>query len=254
MKNPRLSNYKLNKRISTTNSISDFAQEFNVVKKINTLMSSSDNRKKLEAYRLAFQLIGLGIFAYFGSKSTIYVILLSVPLALLIGPVYCGWMCPRGMFQEIFGRLGRKVLKKRYNVAIPKKFHPRLLYLRYALMVFVLITLILSEIQLLSESIQILILEGLIGIMIVSVMLSFFVDRAACRYFCKEGAVGGLTNLVKLRKIKRDSSLCNSCGICDKVCPMWIEVSKKDAVKDHCCISCFKCVQRCPVNALCIDD
>ncbi|NYT19826.1 MAG: 4Fe-4S dicluster domain-containing protein, partial [Methanosarcinales archaeon] len=52
------------------------------------------------------------------------------------------------------------------------------------------------------------------------------------------------------RKIRRDHSLCNSCGVCDRVCPMWIDVSKKDVVRDTACISCMKCVQKCPVDAL----
>ncbi len=224
------------------------------MKIVNDLLSNPAKRKTVEAFRLILQLTGLSIFVYFGSQSTIYIILLSVPLALLLGPVYCGWMCPRGLFQDIFASLGRKVLGKRYNTAVPRKFHPWLIYSRYILMVFVLLTLILSEFTYLPESTEILVLEGLVAIMIVSILLSFFVDRAACKYFCKEGAAAGLLNLVSRGKIKRDNSLCNSCGICDRICPMWIEISKKDTVIDHSCVCCFKCVQVCPVNALSIDD
>ncbi|WP_340818815.1 4Fe-4S binding protein [Methanolobus sp. WCC4] len=224
------------------------------MKNVNDLLSDSARRKSVEAFRLIMQLTGLAIFVYFGSQSTIYVILLSVPLALLFGPVYCGWICPRGLFQDIFARLGRRVLGKRYNAAVPRKFHPWLMYSRYALMLFVLVTLILSELDLLPESTGILILEGLVAIMIVSILLSFFVDRAACKYFCKEGAAAGLLNLVSRKKIRRDASLCNSCGICDRVCPMWIDVSKRYIVTDHSCVCCFKCVQACPLDALYIDE
>lgn len=111
------------------------------MKNVNDLLSDPARRKSVEAFRLFLQLTGLAIFIYFGSQSTIYVILLSVPLALLFGPVYCGWMCPRGLFQDIFARLGRKVLGKRYNTAVPGKFHPVMMYSRYVLMVFVLVTL-----------------------------------------------------------------------------------------------------------------
>ncbi|WP_406657100.1 4Fe-4S binding protein [Methanolobus sp. ZRKC2] len=224
------------------------------MKDINDLLSSSSTRKKVERFRLFLQLAGLAIFVYFGSQSTIYVILLSVPLALLFGPVYCGWMCPRGLFQDIFARVGSKTLGKRYNVAVPRRFHPFLMYSRYILLLFVLMTLILSVLGVLQESIEILILEGLVAIMIFSILLSLFVDRAACKYFCKEGAVGGLLNLVSRKKVTRDTSLCNSCGICDRVCPMWIKVSKKHIVTDHSCVCCFKCIQACPVCALHIKE
>jgi len=224
------------------------------VKIVNDLLSNTGKKKTVEAFRLILQLTGMAIFVYFGSQSTIYFILLSVPLALLFGPVYCGWICPRGLFQDIFAKLGRKILGKRYNTAVPRKFHPWLIYSRYVLMVFVLVTLILSEFGFLAESSEILVLEGLVTIMIVSILLSFFVDRAACKYFCKEGAAAGLLNLVSRGKVRRDASLCNVCGICDSTCPMWIEVSKKDIVTEHSCVCCFKCIQVCPVNALYIDE
>ncbi|MCM1987830.1 4Fe-4S binding protein [Methanococcoides seepicolus] len=207
--------------------------------------------EKVERFRLSLQLIGLAIFIYFGSQSTFYVVLLSVPVALLFGPVYCGWMCPRGMFQNIIGSMGKRVLGKRYNKLIPKRIHKPLLYFRYVVLLFLLTALVLYELQLIDDSLmESVVIDGLLVIMVVSILLSFFVDRAACRYFCKEGAAASLTNLVKIRKIKRDASLCNSCGICDRVCPMWIDVSKKDVVRDTACISCMKCVQKCPVDAL----
>lgn len=219
---------------------------------INKLLSNSANKKKVEIFRVILQVIGFAIFIYFGSQSTMYIILLSLPLAVLFGPVYCGWMCPRGFFQDIIGKAGRKVLGKRYNIAVPVKYHPYLMYFRYVLLIFVALSLLLSQFGIISKSVELFILEFLIGIMVVSILLSFFVDRAACKYFCKEGAAAGLVNFVSIKKIERISTLCNSCGICDNVCPMWIKVSKKDVVNEHSCISCFKCVQECPKGALVI--
>ncbi|WP_167880970.1 4Fe-4S binding protein [Methanococcoides sp. AM1] len=207
--------------------------------------------EKGERFRLSLQLVGLAIFIYFGSQSTFYVVLLSVPVALLFGPVYCGWMCPRGMFQNIIGSMGKRVLGKRYNTLVPKRVHKTLLYFRYVVLLFLLTALVLHKFQFIDDIImETVVIDGLLLIMAVSILLSFFVDRAACRYFCKEGAAASLTNLVKIRKIRRDPSLCNSCGICDRLCPMWIDVSEKDVVRDTACISCMKCVQKCPLDAL----
>ncbi|WP_052402834.1 4Fe-4S binding protein [Methanococcoides methylutens] len=218
---------------------------------IGNIISRLQNSEKVERVRLSLQLIGLAIFIYFGSQSTFYVVLLSIPIALLFGPVYCGWMCPRGMFQNIIGSMGKRVLGKRYNTLVPKRFHGSLLYFRYVVLLFLVTALLLHEFQFINDSImESVVVDGLLLIMAVSILLSFFVDRAACRYFCKEGAAASLTNLVKIRMIRRDHSICNSCGICDRMCPMWIDVSKKDVVRDAACISCMKCVQKCPVNAL----
>jgi ferredoxin-type protein NapH len=220
------------------------------VKNIIHFISNSKNKKKVEFYRLIFQVIGFAIFVYYGSQSTMYVVILSIPLALLLGPVYCGWMCPRGLFQDMFAWLGRKIFGKRYNCLMPASFHPRLMSFRYILLLMVIISFTLSETYLISESAQILFLEALVAIMVLSVFMSLFIERAACKYFCKEGAVGGVCNLIKSRYVKRNSSLCNSCGLCDRVCPMSINISKKDLVDNHLCISCFKCVQQCPTDAL----
>ncbi|AKB85548.1 4Fe-4S binding protein [Methanococcoides methylutens] len=207
--------------------------------------------EKAEKFRLALQLVGLAIFIYFGSQSTFYVVLLSIPVALLLGPVYCGWMCPRGMFQNVIGSMGKRVLGARYNKLVPKKLHKPLSCFRYVVLLFLLTAMVLHELRIIDDAImESVVIDGLVVIMVLSILLSFFVDRAACRYFCKEGAAASLTNLVKIRKIRRDPLLCNSCGICDRVCPMWIDVSRKDVVRDTACISCMKCVQKCPVDAL----
>lgn len=214
-------------------------------------MERLQKTEKAERFRLALQLVGLSIFIYFGSQSTFYVVLLSIPVALLLGPVYCGWMCPRGMFQNVIGSMGKRVLGTRYNKLVPKRLHKPFSYFRYVVLLFLLTAMVLHELRIIDDAImESVVIDGLIVIMVVSILLSFFVDRAACRYFCKEGAAASLTNLVKIRKIRRDPSLCNSCGICDRVCPMWIDVSKKDVVRDTACISCMKCVQKCPVDAL----
>lgn len=217
---------------------------------IINFISNSKNRRKVEFRRLIFQIMGLVIFAYYGSQSTMYIVLLSIPLSLLFGPVYCGWVCPRGLFQDIFALIGRKMLGNKYDSFIPASLHPKMMSFRYILLGMVAVIFVLSELKLISEYFQIFLLEFLVVIMIVSVLLSLFIERAACKYFCKEGAVGGMCNFLKLNKIKRDISLCNLCGICDRVCPMCIEISKKDVVNAHSCISCFKCVQRCPMDAL----
>jgi len=50
-------------------------------------------------------------------------------------------------------------------------------------------------------------------------------------------------------KIKRDSDKCISCNICDKKCPMTIEVSKSKSISGSDCISCYGCIDSCPSKA-----
>jgi len=59
----------------------------------------------------------------------------------------------------------------------------------------------------------------------------------------------GISNLFRVFKIKRNKTTCISCGACDRACPMNIQVSESETVKNHQCISCMKCTSElaCPI-------
>jgi ferredoxin len=81
-------------------------------------------------------------------------------------------------------------------------------------------------------------------------ILSLFIERPWCKYACPFGALLGLTNFIKLFKIRRHVPTCINCNRCSNNCPMNIEVSEKEVVNDHQCISCNICTSEnvCPVD------
>ena len=44
---------------------------------------------------------------------------ITFALTLVMGPVFCGWVCPFGSVQEWIGKIGKKIFKKRYNLFVP---------------------------------------------------------------------------------------------------------------------------------------
>ena len=179
--------------------------------------------------------------------------------AVLFGPVFCGWGCPFGSFQEWVGKLGRRFFGRRYNSLVPRKADRLLGYLRYLVLVWVvyatavsaklvfstydpysaLFTFWTSEVQLTA-----------VAILILVILASLFVERPWCKYACPYGALLGLTNLVRPFSIRREPSTCISCGKCDRTCPMNIKVSESTNVRDTRCISCMECTSgsACPVK------
>ena len=209
----------------------------------------------------------VSIYEYFDSgtmvkkvhESSFVLMWIGFALAIVLGPVFCGWVCPMGSVQEWFGKIGKKIFKKRYNRFIPHKYDRYLRYLRYLVLAWIVYmtaasaTLVFSDwdpyyalFHLWSGEVA---LSGVL-VLVAVLGLSLFVERPFCKYACPYGAVLGVFNLFRIFKIKRNTRSCINCKACDKACPMNIPVSEKGVVRDHQCISCMICTseQRCPVD------
>jgi polyferredoxin len=200
----------------------------------------------------------VGTFVQKIHESSFILMFLAFLLAVLLGPVICGWVCPFGTFQEWVGKLGRKMLKNKYNQFVPEKLDNYLRFIRYIVLIMVVYVtattakLAFSDIDpyyalfnFWSEEVSVM---GLIVLGVV-VVLSLFIERPWCKYACPYGAVLGLFNLFRIFKIRRNSSSCIHCKACDKTCPMNISVSGCGSVLNHQCISCMKCTSEnaCPI-------
>ncbi len=190
--------------------------------------------------------------------SSFVLMVIAFVMAILFGPVFCGWVCPFGSLQEWLGGIGRKLFKKRrYNHFIPEKIDRVLRYARYLVLAWVIYmtaatgTLIFAEydpyfamFNFWSDEVAI---SGLV-ILGVTILASLFVERPWCKYACPYGAVLGLTNLFRIFRIRRVPGTCKLDGACDITCPMNIKVSEKIIIRDHQCISCLECTSeaKCP--------
>ncbi len=206
-----------------------------------------------------YQLVTTGDFVKKVHESSLVLMYIVFAAALLMGPLFCGWICPFGTFQEFLGRIGKKIFPQRYNRFIPYKFDKYLRFLRYILLGMVIFMtarsgqLLFADIDPYYALFQFWTGEVAISalIMLAVVMaLSLFVERPFCKYACPYGAVLGLFNLFRIVPLKRNSKTCINCSKCDKTCPMNIPVSSKKQVRDHQCISCYQCTSGdgvCPV-------
>ena len=77
-------------------------------------------------------------------------------------------------------------------------------------------------------------------------------NRAFCKYVCPITVFLKPMSYFTLFLIKVDPSKCVSCGKCERVCPMNVQVSEPSRKRKHGteCILCMKCVEKCPNKAL----
>ncbi len=205
-----------------------------------------------------YQYATAGTFVQKIHESAFILMILGFLLAVLFGPVFCGWVCPLGTVQEWVSKLGKKLFRRRFNNFVPARLDNVLRYLRYGVLAWVLYmtaatgTLIFAEydpyfalFNFWSDEVAV---TGLV-ILGLTLGLSLFVERPWCKYACPYGAVLGISNLFRVFSIRRVEATCKVDGACNIVCPMNIAVDTKTTVRDHQCISCLECTSEaiCPV-------
>ncbi len=184
---------------------------------------------------------------------------LGLVVALFFGPIFCGYFCPMGSYQEWIGKLGKKLFPKKYGRLIPPKADRILGYLRYVVLALVAYQtavagkLVFQEVDPYYALFNFFTGEvaiTAIAVLLAVTVLSLFVERPWCKYLCPYGALLGLFNLIRIFPVRRVPSTCIHCKKCDKACPMNIKVSEKGAVRDPMCISCHACTSSsaCPIK------
>ena len=206
-----------------------------------------------------YQFFTVGSFVQKIHESSFVLMVLVFILAVLFGPVFCGWVCPLGTIQEWVGKLGKKFFKKRYNHMVPTNVDRYLRYLRYIFLAWVLYMtattgkLIFQDVDPYYALFNFWTGEVALSSLVIlgaTLGLSLLVERPWCKYACPYGAVLGLTNLFRVFSIRRVESSCRDCGVCTRDCPMNIPVDAVQVVRDHQCITCLECTSEaiCPID------
>ncbi len=210
------------------------------------------------AIESAFTLITTGEMIKRIAASTFILLAATILVAIIFRRSFCGNICAFGALQELFGKLGSKIFRKRPTVtpAIDKPAR----YLKYAvLLIIVVLSAITGELiirpydpwatyhHIFSNE---LFDEFTIGfiVLIVTLLGSIVYDRFFCKYLCPMGAFLGMINRLGRFRIRRNDSTCTHCMACDKACPVNIPVEAVDQVQSSECIACELCVNACPVE------
>ncbi len=215
--------------------------------------------------------------------------ILVLILTALFGRVYCSFICPLGILQDVFSWISRKAgLIKRF------KFKKALNYLRYPLLGLTILFLLFGSTFVLNlldpyssfgrifsdivrpgvlvannglaalfEKANMYFLYRLnlelitwhtILIPVVSlglvVVLSLYFGRLYCNTVCPVGTLLGLVSRVSFLKIKMDKATCTKCGKCSFACKSSCINIKTQEVDNSRCVACYNCISVCPEDSI----
>ncbi len=186
----------------------------------------------------------------FGS-SIVFLVLVAV-LTFLFGRVYCGALCPLGLYQELLMILFKPFYKKR---KFKTQEHYILAYVLAAILYGFLFggTVVFLRMfdpysvagNALSGA-----AFGLVFFLVLTVLV-FFKKRFFCTNICPVGAVLGLISRFSLFKIRIDTDKCKMCTLCARSCPCGSIDFRNHNVNNETCIKCFECLAHCNHGALC---
>jgi len=211
-------------------------------------------------------------------------------ITLLMGRIYCSFLCPLGILQDVFSRIGGKV-KKRFRRFGFKKPHT---ILRYGLLIITLIATLLWGIYFLTlldpysifgrlmtyfgKPIVLIFnnfLSEIFGkfdfytfvntpltkfpplvyvipavFFIIIGVMSFIKGRLYCNTICPVGTFLGLISKISLIRIKHIDINCTRCGRCSLACKSSCIDFLNKDVDLSRCVTCFNCIKSCPDKAL----
>ena len=165
----------------------------------------------------------------------------TVITTLLWGRVFCGFLCPFGVLQDLITR----IVPRRLQRAFPQRIHDRALYLKYGILLLI-VGLAAAPAHIgvyqyfepfgtvfyLSTSPLLWSIAG--GFLVASAV----VPRFYCRYACPLGAALGVVSYLSIFRIRRVEQ-CVPCKVCEIACPTGAvrgpEIDFKECVRCNIC-------------------
>ena len=200
-----------------------------------------------------------------------YVLGIVLLFGLILGRIICGFLCPFGWIQGLLNKIPLKKLR------IPRRIDKPLRLTKYGILILFVIALpvfavdafglgapwfckwicpagtleggipLLAHNESLRNSVGFLFYWKL-GLLIFTVVASILIYRPFCKYVCPLGAFYALLNRIAILRMRLDKQSCISCGRCEKICPMQVDVLKN--INSAECIRCGRCASACPVGAI----
>ncbi|MBI5029393.1 MAG: 4Fe-4S binding protein [Chloroflexi bacterium] len=187
--------------------------------------------------------------------------IVTIVATLVLGRVWCSWICPLGAILELFGPKGTRKMK------------PWFRQIKYVFLIVIFVMALFGSLAFMWLDPITILVRGVadpisvvwsivenpgfrvttllsIAMLALVIGLNFIEKRFWCRYLCPLGAIIGLGSKFAWIRRRVNEASCVKCGDCVKQCPMGAidpETIKNDPAE---CIMCMDCAAPCPKTAI----
>lgn len=215
--------------------------------------------------KLIYTSIINGNFNFVENLSQIVEVIVIIPITIVLGRFFCGFICAFGTFSDLIYEFSKKVLKTKYRVE--NKTDKLLKMIKYVLFGLIILLIWSFSFNKLSDfdpwnvfgmivnfkdipNFTYIFSEFFVAsiILILIVIGSLYIERFFCRYLCPLGAIFSIISFLRIVKINKPRENCGKCMACTKNCKMGIALNESDRVNSNECINCYECSLVCPKN------
>ena len=192
------------------------------------------------------------------SFSVLVGMLIPVITAVLLGRVFCSWVCPISFLAEVFAALRKRVTgnkRLRDRLVLTKKvlWFALIGELSASLVLGAPIFVFLSPPGLVGKELMSFFylhqvaLEGFVVLFVLA--LELVTRRFYCRYFCPLGALLALLGTRRRLIVSFRKSRCTDCRRCSNACPLGLDPYLGESSGPY-CWNCGVCIDSCREQAL----
>lgn len=193
------------------------------------------------------QIEGFWYYLFTGvfEAATIHYAVAKIFGPLIFGRGWCGYACWTAMVLDLLPYKTPQAPRKKIGF---------IRYIAFAVSFVFVSSLFLLQVGNLERIMFWSFLFGNLVYYAVGIILAFaFKDnRAFCKYICPITIFLKPMSRFSMLRVKCDTEKCVSCGKCQKVCPMNVDMTdnSRKRVNGTECILCMECIERCPKEAL----